>query len=130
MKKNLSLIFILSTALLFSCEYEAQLTYIIKNNSSAPIKVVYTDSKTTTKTDSVNITPSEQATIAVHGQGLSSVKHYKEIKEELRDFTKMDVYTSDTIKSNEDFLKSNRWLYNEINAHSANYILTVENSDF
>jgi hypothetical protein len=126
--KNYALI--LLTFFFASCEYEAQLSYKVKNNSTATIKVISTNTDSKTSTDTFLISPNDQTTIAVNGQGLSRVSNYKEKNENLRSFSKMDIFQNDTTKSITDFLKTARWIYNENDKHSADYILTVLQTDF
>ncbi|MFZ4800241.1 MAG: hypothetical protein ACOYMA_22315 [Bacteroidia bacterium] len=119
---------ILLTFFLASCEYEAQLSYKVKNNTTTKIKVISSYNKS--QTDTFDIPANDQTTIAIIGKGLSSVDNYKEKGEKLRNFSIIAILKNDTIKSNIDFLKTTRWIYNEKNAHSADYILTVLQTDF
>jgi len=121
---------ILLTLFFTSCEYEAQISYKIKNNTTTTIKVISTNTDNKTKTETFFISPNVQATIAINGQGLSGVSNYKEKGEKLRTFSKMDIFKNDSIKSNTDFLKTTRWTYIEKDTHSADYILTVLQTDF
>ena len=121
---------LLLTLLFISCEHEAQISYKVMNKSTATIKVISTNTDNKTLTDTFLIIPNNQTTIAVNRQGLSSVSTYKEKDVNLRNFSKMDIFQNDTIKSGTDFLKTARWIYNETDKHSADYILTVLQTDF
>jgi hypothetical protein len=118
------------TCILTSCDYEAQLSYQVKNNTTETIKVISTNTYIKTSSDTFLISPNDQATIAVNGQGLSRVSNYKEKNEKLRSFSKMDIFKNDTIKSITDCLKTERWIYDEKDNHSAVYTLTVSSTDF
>ena len=113
-----------------SCDYEAQLSYIVKNNTSGKIQIIVTNLDPLTKTDTFNISKDKQETIAINGRGINGVDYYKENEETLRDFSQMDIFIADTVKSVTDFLKTSCWEYNETSKHSADYILTVNNDDF
>lgn len=123
-------LFALLTLILTSCEYEAQLSYKVANNTTSIIKVIseYTDSKTVT--DTFLIAPNDVITIAVIGKGLNGVRYYKEKGETLSDFSKVDIYKNDTVKAATNFLMTSRWNYDETTNHSANYKLTVVPTDF
>lgn len=116
--------------LLLSCDHEAQLSYIIKNETSGHIKVIFTNLKAVIHTDTLIIQKNEQETIAINGQGINGIDYYVETGEKLRDFSQIDIFLDDTIKSVTDCLKTSLWEYNETGKHSANYILTVDNEDF
>ena len=126
------LIIVLST--LASCEHESQLSYIIKNSSTSEIKVISINTNTNRHpqgpADTFAISVGESAIIAVNGQGINRVNSYKETAENLRDFTKMDIFKNDTMQSTVDFLKTSRWIYNETDRFTAEYLLTVTDSDF
>lgn len=124
------IISLLFTALLYSCDYEAQNSYKIINNSSTPIKVISTNTNGIGSTDTFAIDVNAETTIAVISQGLNGIRSYKETGEYLRDFSKMDIFKNDTTRAATDFLKTERWTYYENSAHTADYKLTVENSDF
>lgn len=125
-------IYVLAVLTLFltSCEHEAYLSYKVKNSTASPIKVIteYKDIQTTT--DTFLIAPNDEATIAIIGKGLSGVRYYKEKGEKLSEFSKVDIYKLDSSKSVTDFLKTNRWIYDETSNHSADYKLTVLLTDF
>ena len=118
-------LFALLTLISVSCEYEAQLSYKVANNTPSTIKIIseYTDSKT--ETDTSLISPNSVMTIAVIGKGLNGVRYYKEKDETLSDFSKIDIYKNDTTKAITNFLKTNRWTN-----HSADYKSTVATTDF
>jgi hypothetical protein len=100
------------------------------NNSSTPIKVISTNTNGIGSTDTFAIDTNAETTIAIIGQGLNGVRKYKETGENLRDFSKMDIFKNDTLQSITDFLKTKRWVYYENSPHTGDYKLTVENSDF
>ena len=127
--KTISFILLALFSFLASCEYEANLTYAIKNNSSSSIKIVFTNTKTL-KDGTETISPASEKAIAIIGQGLSGVEEYKEKDANLRSFSKMDIYKNDTIKAKTDFLKTDRWEYTATSKHSADYLATVTDSDF
>ena len=115
---------------LTSCEYEAHLSYKIKNKTVSPIRVISTYMDVKPTADTFLIAPNNQATIAVIDKGLNRVSYYKEKDEKLKDFSNIDIFKNDTIKSTTDFLKTDRWMYVETNNRSANYTLTVLSTDF
>jgi hypothetical protein len=94
------------------------------------INVIFTNLNGITQTDTLIIHVNNRETIAINGQGINGIDYYKETEEKLRDFSQMDIFLNDTIKSVIDFLKTSLWEYNETSKHSANYILTVNNDDF
>jgi hypothetical protein len=122
---------ILSTfsLLLIGCEYEATYSYKIKNNSAAPIKVIRTNTNGRSSEDTFIIDVTQQTVIAVNGHGISSVKNY-ETSDDLHDITKIEISKNDTLQSKTNFLKTNRWSYKRNNSHNAEYLLTVNDSDF
>ena len=124
------LILIPITFIISSCDYEAQLSYIIKNETSSRIKVIFKNTDEFTKTDTLIIPENNLSTIAINGQGINGIDNYKETEEKLRSFSQIDIFLNDTLKSGNDFLKTSLWEYNETSKHSANYILTVDNDDF
>lgn len=121
---------VLLTFVFASCEYEAQFTYKVKNGTTSTIKVIRTNTDPKIVTDTFQISPNDQTTIAINGKGLSRVSNYKEKNENLGDFSKMDIFKNDTTQSITNFLKTTRWSYNENNKHSADYILIVTPTDF
>lgn len=120
----------LLTFIFTSCEYEAQLSYKVSNNTTDTIKVLSINTESLTAPDTFLISPNKQTTIAINAQGLSRVNKYKEEDEKLRSFSKMDIFKSDSIKSVTDFLFTKHWIYNENDKYRAEYILTVSEIDF
>ena len=118
------------TLILTSCEYEAQLSCKVANNTTSTIKVIseYTDSKIFT--DTFLIAPNDVMTIAVIGKGLNGVRYYKEKGETLSDFSKLDIYKNDNTRAITNFLQTSRWTYDETTNHSADYKLTIVPTDF
>jgi hypothetical protein len=113
-----------------SCEYEAQLTYKIKNSSTTPLKVICTNTDGIATTDTFNIETGKETMIALIPQGIGLVKKYKETGTSLRDFSRMDIFKNDTIISRINFLNTARWQYVENSKYTADYLLTVTNADF
>ncbi len=112
-----------------SCEHFPNYSYIINNSATSAIRVIVTNTFSN-RTDTIIIDPQNQSLIAKNGHGIGTAKSKQEKGENLMDFTKMDIYKSDTIKSNTDFLKTSRWIYKETDKYSADYILTVNDSNF
>src|ERR1051325_8870622 len=98
---------------LISCEYEAQLSYKIQNNSTANITVICTNTNGKVTTDTFKINLNEGRIIAVNGQGINRVSNYKETGDSLRDFTRINIFKNDTLQSLANFLKTNSWTYDE-----------------
>lgn len=123
-------VLILAPFVFISCEHEAQLSYKIKNDTSAPLKIIRTNTDGGVTTDTLVLPPNDQITIAVNRQGIGNVWKYKENGEKLRDFTTMDIFKNDSVKSKTDFLKTERWVYKETDKYAAEYVLTVSPTDF
>lgn len=113
-----------------SCEYEAQISYQIKNNSTAKLKIIYSYKDNNVITDTVFSESNSIKILAVIGQGLNSVDYYKEKGDKLRDFSKIEIFQNDTLLSKTDFLKTDKWIYDEKDSHTAVYLLTVTDTDF
>jgi len=123
----------LSAALFFtftSCEHQAMLTYKVHNSTSAPLRVVTTNTNGRDTTTTISIPAHEQATIAIIAQGLSGVRNYKETGDSLHELTGIDVFRNDTVMAKTSFLNTSRWHYHQNNAHSADYTSTVTDADF
>ena len=127
MKPLSRFIYMLIILLLYSCEYEAQISYKVSNDLSENIKVVFNDNG---KDITIVVDSKKTATIAVHGQGLSSVDNYKESSTQLSEFIILDIYKKDTIKSKTDYMKTENWTWHENDVHNAEYTTIVNNSDF
>ena len=126
---RLIFLFVISSSIL-ACEHEAQLTYKIKDETSAPLKIVSTSTRGIAKADTFVVGVNEEVTIAVNGQGLNRVNKYKEKGEMLRDFSRMDILKNSKVLSKTNFLITERWTYKEKNAYTADYLLTVTDADF
>ena len=113
-----------------SCEYEAQISYQIKNNSSAKLKIIYSYKDNKVIIDTIFSESNSIKILAVIGQGLNGVDYYKEKGDKLRDFSKIEIFQNDTLLSKTDFLETEKWIYDEKDSHSAVYLLTVTDSDF
>ena len=128
-KKNLlRMTFICFLLTLYSCEYEAQISYKISNESSTKIKVVFNDNGISNDTVYIDIDTTE--TIAIHGQGLSSVDNYKENSVKLSEFFLLEIYKHDTIRTQTDFSETKNWVWYGKDVHSAEYTATINNNDF
>ncbi len=112
---------------LYSCEYEAQISYKVSNDLSENINVVFNDNGNDI---TIVVDTKKTVTIAVHGQGLSSVDNYKESSTQLSEFILLDVYKQDIIKSKTDYMKTENWIWHENDVHNAEYTTIVKNSDF
>jgi hypothetical protein len=128
--KSFGVILVVLLIALTSCEKEAQLTYKITNTASSDIKVICQNTAGKVVPQTFIIATNNQTIIAVNGEGISRVSNCKETGDTLRNFIVMDIYKYDTLKSAVNFLKTQRWRYNEINNHQADYVLTVTDSDF
>ena len=114
---------------LISCEHFPDYTYKINNSTTSSLKVIVINTFSN-RTDTIVIATQELYLIARNGHGMGTAKSKQEKGEYLMDFAKIDIYKNDTIKSNTDFLKTERWIYDEKDKYSADYILTVSDSDF
>lgn len=130
MKYIVKLICVISLLCMYSCEYEAEIAYKISNKTTNKIMVIYNDNDFKNKNDTVFVASNETGLIVVHGQGLSSVEYYKETKDRLSEFSQLDIYKNDTIKSKTDFMLTSKWIWHKNNAHSADYTATINDSDF
>ncbi len=122
--------FLFLSVTLVSCEYKAQLSYNVKNNTNTIIKVISTSTYNKVSTDTVFIIPNSQAKIAVNSYGVGSVGKHKEVEETLRNFSKMDVFINDTTKSVTNFLLTERWIYEQTTKNRGSHLLTVSATDF
>ncbi len=126
-KKIINITFFLITLLLYACEYEAQISYKVINESSYKLKVIFNNNG---KDQTVNIDTSESKIIVVHEQGLSSVDNYQETGDLLSGFNRMDIYKNDTINSQTDYKKTENWTWHKYDSHTAEYAAIVNDFDF
>jgi hypothetical protein len=122
------LLFILLLVLV-SCDYVSSLSYKVRNNTDAPVKVIATHTDTRVPTDTILIDPNEQKVIGVKG-GMGRVSKYREEYENLGHFSKIEISQYESNISASDFLKKERWVYNESDKYIADYTLTVLPGDF
>jgi hypothetical protein len=120
--------------LFFGCEKVADISYRMTNHSAGTIKVVFfntngSDRNTFNKRDSVLIPPHSTTILTTQGKGNSRVSRYKESDEYLKEFEYIAVYHDDIVAKT-NFLKSEKWEYQEKNKHLANYVCSVFQSDF
>lgn len=125
MRQIIKLILILF--LLSSCDYEAQISYKITNRSSYEIKIIYNENG---HDDTLRVDKDITELIAIHGHGLSSVDNYKETNDELSEFKRIDIYRIDTIKTVTNYIQTKNWIWQEKDAHSADYTAIVTDDDF
>jgi hypothetical protein len=128
--KTIYKLLLILTIIFNSCEYEAQISYKITNNSEKRIKVLFSVDSNQKKLDSVYVDVNKTELLIVAGQGLSSVDNYKEKNVSLSEFSRISVYRSDTIESQTEFMLTAKWDFHENNSHSADYTAIVNDSDF
>ena len=113
-----------------SCDYEASIQYVVENKTEGEIIVVFESTSSIGESDSVSIELNTIDTLIIQSKGLRSVDIYEENTEFLKEFSKMDIYLGDSLKSKTNFLKSENWDYIEHNAHQATEKCIVYNTDF
>jgi hypothetical protein len=121
-------IILIFTAVLFcSCEYTYREKYIIRNNSSETILIMYKlnyGSNADTLL-SLNIEPNKEeqlyTTTGVRGKKETPPQHYEQF---IPFFSMLDIY-KDSVKVQKDFLNMKEWDYNLIDKSNVTYLLKV-----
>jgi len=131
MKRFCILISIFVLVLVYSCDKQHSISYVVTNESDSRIKVVYNLMYSMSKDTSIFVSSKSKATIYIREIDYGRfVSNPEEDNDTIWAFTKFLAYNNDSIQNTTDLKLASRWKYKTINDNNAELNIEITDADF
>jgi hypothetical protein len=128
MKSKLTLLIIVMG--LTSCDFKNSWNYKVVNNTKNRIKVEfnykYDNHRGKTTKDTSIYVEKNQSSVVFKDYALGGTIYDREKRHSLERLTKFRVSTNDTVFYSEKSMSGDKWDYEEIDSHNADYVLILK----